>query len=985
MCLLTRQRASAEAYTAFYRPLGVTIFQITSSIEQLLSVTMNAQLVRLQVQGIAGILVDTSRAHDDNVRVSVRVLHEINIHGASSLSRPLKISPTENPANLTQRHIAVWFDDDDPIVFEAREGQRFQLQICVTIAGKGNFPIGAGNWELPANGVYDVLIGCVLASDKRRSIAYCIDSRGGAILRVMAASEDRKAGIMSAPLTISTNESFQYSSIDANSVALRDSMLQHRSRDSFESEYPLDLSIERVLTASFDQEAEPIPIHSVPSNQESAVRHKNNKSKSRFVQFFRKSITPNKTNRKMSVGTAVSPATPATQGDARNIVSCPVSDRKESNVAENSRRSPFWASPKTPVVGAAASRPPPRTNEIPRQNSPAYSPTPRFPSQQYSGEDDGFRSVGHDRLERSIDEVGAIVKNLFPAEQDLRTLSGNQAVKNEEKAPRPLMLYHGKVNDRSGIYRQQSEDSEPFSDVFDTPLTKMRPITRPVSPRPSTPSSMLDKFGPSVKSSFYRTQSPTAVWESTSSRTPSPVEPNHIRITESPIPRRPQPKQHLPPQPKMEPRQRAIPQYRAIPVQLANEKKQELYRLQQEKEDLQTFSQRPESKSSPSYVQNPEQYSKKVSQQRQPNANIKRHDRSKSYPRKTQHKRFDETCLNYGNELYRSSRPESRRGLFTCGTMGDDDAYMYNEHMYHGRSLDDYTADQTADQESATTTDHETLDTDTSETDGRTASEPPPDFLFCQGDGSYFCKPVEDEVLRRRRLWKEKMRHYVENNPTTVGEEEFVDSQTYLVEPRMFASGPLTRSNTERGDYNHGSTSPKLRSGKGHASFDPCNASKKPHGIRSDAKDRPAKYSTVEESKKSGSPTPPTLGSWSPQSLLEENAKTIGQSIVALVEPFAACATVRPPDHSTVPLKVPSTIRGDATSVGELTATSYERQIDKMRRQGRTSNIQETLRSSQKSASKLFGFGEDAMDIRTRTSSVSTKSEDYFSDYKGLQ
>ena len=52
------------------------------------------------------------------------------------------------------------------------------------------------------------------------------------------------------------------------------------------------------------------------------------------------------------------------------------------------------------------------------------------------------------------------------------------------------------------------------------------------------------------------------------------------------------------------------------------------------------------------------------------------------------------------------------------------------------------------------------------------------------------------------------------------------------------------------------------------------------------------------------------------------------------------------------------------------------------------SNIREKLRSSQKSALKFFGFGDDALALRTRSdrvSSVGTKKEDYFSDYKGLK
>lgn len=59
-----------------------------SLIEQLLYPTMRSQLVTLQVQAIAGMLVDTSRAQEDDVRVFVRVIHNSNI---CALSNPLKI------------------------------------------------------------------------------------------------------------------------------------------------------------------------------------------------------------------------------------------------------------------------------------------------------------------------------------------------------------------------------------------------------------------------------------------------------------------------------------------------------------------------------------------------------------------------------------------------------------------------------------------------------------------------------------------------------------------------------------------------------------------------------------------------------------------------------------------------------------------------------------------------------------------------------
>lgn len=116
---------------------------------------------------------------------------------------------------------------------------------------------------------------CALAADKRRSIAYCIESTDGAVLRVMAKSEDLKAQAES------TSESNEHSNTELDRLAFVALKWQHRSHYSSVDDNPFDVSIKRNLTASFDHEAESV-------KQELEMRPNWRKAKLQF-QFFRRS------------------------------------------------------------------------------------------------------------------------------------------------------------------------------------------------------------------------------------------------------------------------------------------------------------------------------------------------------------------------------------------------------------------------------------------------------------------------------------------------------------------------------------------------------------------------------------------------------------------------------------------------------------------------------------------------------------------------
>ncbi|GAX23316.1 hypothetical protein FisN_27Lh090 [Fistulifera solaris] len=882
---------------------------------------MRSRLVTLKVQAIAGILVDTFHADENNVRVFVRVIHVSgNICAASSLSNPLKVSPTEKGSTVFQRQVAVWPCYDDPCVFEANDGERFQFQVCLNIPGRGNFPIGSGNWEVSTRGDCDVSIGCFLAPDKRRSIAYCIDSSGGAMLRIMANWEKDEIVQDNIPSEIYTKPRIAPKPFALNALKLQ-----------YDSHY-VSVDDEGALATDFIID---------PKELRGDIKFK---PKSPFRQFFRRS---NASDNKARVGDSVERFTMTGNG---------------MQIEAASARVPFWSSPK-PVKRTD----PPRRPSPTKASAPySFQPAPNDVSFQSVMRDEvgesplGSKGVRNANNESPMHEI-KVVKELFPPESNAFELKGRPF--HEASDLQPILLHPGKG---SVIPRQFSEDSESFADVYERPLIKRQLRPSPKSPQVTRMTPTQEWFGLSEKES-YRRQSPTAVWDSISSRTPSPVETITLQATELSIVN---PLQSVPRSSKQS--KYTELQHRAIPVHSPSEMKHNMHRFRQEVNNslkvLDTKSSAP-----PMQIYD---YGKAAFGGSWPADHIKQSRSNQTYSSDTQQWRLEEMKHETGldSRMCLSTTPST-----PANEMPTLETRNKNTRSHHNCRDDEVSFTFSKGHESMSTTDNETRSaSDVSGADKHTASEPPPDFLLCQGDGSYFCKLDEDAVLRRRRLWREKMCAVAQNSPHDIYEKPNLNFPSYD-EAKHFASEPFNNSRMRHNDIYCQSTFQHLRSIKEDAPMQLCSVETVEHLRSSSARD---------DEKQMGLPPLSTLEGWSPNSLLGANAKTLGQSIVALVEPFVSCATVRPPDHPVaVPSKIPSTINGEEASVGELTATTYERHIDRLRRQS-TMNLQETLRSGQQNALKFFGFHEDVPDNRDslgRTCSVSTKKEDYFSEYKGLK
>jgi hypothetical protein len=615
-----------------------------------------------------------------------------------------------------------------------------------------------------------------------------------------------------------------------------------------------------------------------------------------------------------------------------------------------SARVPFWSSPK-PVKRTD----PPRRSSPPKasaRHSPQPSPNDvrfQFVMRDNVGESplgsNGVRSVNH---ESPTHEIKDVARDLFPPESGSFDLQGRSF--HEENDLQPTLLHPGKG---TIIPRQFSEDSS-FSDVYERPLVKMQLHPRSNSPRVTTISPTQERFHHSEKASSYRRQSPTAVWDSLSSRTPSPVETSTSQATEFSIVN---PLQSIP-RSSTQSRYTEL-QHRVIPISSLGKMKHSLHRHRQEVNSIQSFD-----------------CGKTSIAQSRFGDHIEQSVSNQTYSSDTEQWRSEE--FKDERRLHRemsvpTAHSIAANGISTLETRNRST----RSHCREDRVPFTFSKGH----ESVSTTDNRTRstsDTDVSGANEHAASEPPPDFLLCQGDGSYFCKLDEDAVLRRRRQWREKMCAVAQNSPHDIGKRPDLNFPSYD-EAKLFASEPLKNSRLRHNDINCPSTFQHLRSIKEDAPMQLCSVEIDEHVRSGSARD---------DEKKMGRPISSTLEGWSPKNLLGENTKTLGQSIVALVEPFASCATVRPPDHPVaVPSKVPSTINGEEASVGELTATTYERHIDRLRRQS-TMNLQEALRSGQQNALKFFGFHDDVPDNRDslgRTCSVSTKKEDYFSEYKGLK
>ncbi len=164
-----------------------------------LTTTATSNTIQLVIKGLAGVLVDSSAAGDDKVRVYVRVFCGGVLQGVSPCSHRLR--PTANVVYSLQRYVASWSQRHaKSIRLETSIGQLVQLQIWLQFPNEETCMIGRGEWVCSNHkneDVSDVEVACCLSDDMKDSFPYRIDPRGDAVLRVATIAMGAKKELLS--------------------------------------------------------------------------------------------------------------------------------------------------------------------------------------------------------------------------------------------------------------------------------------------------------------------------------------------------------------------------------------------------------------------------------------------------------------------------------------------------------------------------------------------------------------------------------------------------------------------------------------------------------------------------------------------------------------------------------------------------------------------------------------------------------------------
>lgn len=136
--------------------------------------------VSFRFQGLAGLLIDTSRAEARRIKAFVRIFDDNGeLLGASASSAPLQRSPTEDLLSESSiiRHVAVW--DENSIAIKCKnKSSSLRLQIYMKFPSGSTLPVGQCDWHASAGNV-DLQV----RAFRIEEAAVRIDTEGDSVLR----------------------------------------------------------------------------------------------------------------------------------------------------------------------------------------------------------------------------------------------------------------------------------------------------------------------------------------------------------------------------------------------------------------------------------------------------------------------------------------------------------------------------------------------------------------------------------------------------------------------------------------------------------------------------------------------------------------------------------------------------------------------------------------------------------------------------------